>query len=1085
MASNGWGTAQKFYNYNRMAQAYNSYSASVGANSVTYTVYGCARSGNGTGNYYASGYTAKVELWYKVGNGGWVSLGSNTGTLNYGDYVGEITATVTLDRATSDQTVLFETDVSSPSGYWPYASSQSPDTIPALATYTVSYNANGGSGAPASQTKTRGAALTLSSIKPTWTGRTFQRWNTASNGSGTNYNPSASYTADANVTLYAQWRLNTYTVSYNANGGSGAPASQTKTFGTALTLSSTVPTRDDYTFLGWSTSQAAQTAQYPAGGKYTTDASTTLYAVWEFTGEEPEEDEDGIPTRNCFIVNAERGAVMGIGSGDAGKGAYLQLCDYGEWDGFKFSVKYLSDGTVRIVNKYGGRTIDVDDGAYEQGLVANVRLWDADETRIQHWRLVPTGGTVEFQDHTLSTYYIEKADDPTVVIDADATSGVVGSMLKLSQKDGLADQKWAFLGVPKLSSGGLYELRSMADTTKCAQIQSDSNAVGARLVLGDADGSRGDKFWLNKHDNDRWEILCAESGLALQIDSTTLPNESVRGVSQRESVQDVAVQQWAVTRVGSTEVDGVECTVVEVGNYDTSGSATSFIMDSSRADTTSDSRIVVTTRASVDTQRWALFPTELSDDALPVPANVGGTAEVGTHPSYTQLPMADVFYPCWDCTDGWTTPRPNHFEVRTSFAFQGPDGRWVTNDDGSVKSVGDSGWYTASVVRDDKRVWLADGVALPEGYAENWFAHCSVSVRCVSQTSSSDGTTRNVVGPYAFGAVTLYRVPNLSLTAAGLSPEGMRIGYESDYDIGRLSLTILSINDVDSGAEYLLDGDITFGSVDTDGSVLIPYTRVSALSGNKRVSVTYQLGSGLMRSIPEVFTWETTVTYNSGWDESWSSTYAKPELSYDRTTRSLTIKMQHVGTERVWLGNGVSSVRELSGVTRGAWTTFTATVTASGDQSIFATCYDPTQDRWGTYHEYIGEGSYFSRLYPPAHVWTWGSGGQRSFVLEANEDPVETRRTLEAIYEEHTVNKRLHSVVTFAATTRSEFEVSGIIYEGVTTGSVEDLVSLVYAKHATYTAPSGEQATVAIVGATYNRRKGFTSVTVEMIEESV
>lgn len=72
-----------------------------------------------------------------------------------------------------------------------------------------------------------------------------------------------------------------YTVSYNANGGSGAPASQTKTYGTTLTLSNNKPTRTGYTFLGWSTNSSATTATYPAGGSYTTNESVTLYAIWE------------------------------------------------------------------------------------------------------------------------------------------------------------------------------------------------------------------------------------------------------------------------------------------------------------------------------------------------------------------------------------------------------------------------------------------------------------------------------------------------------------------------------------------------------------------------------------------------------------------------------------------------------------------------------------------------------------------------------------------------------------------------------------------------------------------------------------
>jgi len=150
----------------------------------------------------------------------------------------------------------------------------------AATTYTVSYNANGGSGAPASQTKTQNVTLTLSSTKPTRTGYTFKGWSTSSTATTASYSAGGSYTNNASVTLYAVWAKNTYTVSYNANGGSGAPASQTKTYGTALTLSSTKPTRTGHTFLGWSTSSTATSATYSAGGSYTTNASATLYAVW-------------------------------------------------------------------------------------------------------------------------------------------------------------------------------------------------------------------------------------------------------------------------------------------------------------------------------------------------------------------------------------------------------------------------------------------------------------------------------------------------------------------------------------------------------------------------------------------------------------------------------------------------------------------------------------------------------------------------------------------------------------------------------------------------------------------------------------
>ena len=72
-----------------------------------------------------------------------------------------------------------------------------------------------------------------------------------------------------------------YMVSYDANGGEGAPAAQVKEKGKALKLSTVIPTRRHFTFLGWAVSKTAKSAQYKAGASYTKDADVTLYAVWK------------------------------------------------------------------------------------------------------------------------------------------------------------------------------------------------------------------------------------------------------------------------------------------------------------------------------------------------------------------------------------------------------------------------------------------------------------------------------------------------------------------------------------------------------------------------------------------------------------------------------------------------------------------------------------------------------------------------------------------------------------------------------------------------------------------------------------
>ena len=238
-------------------------------------------------------------------------------------------------------------------------------------TYTVSYNANGGTGAPSSQTKVYGQTLTLSNVKPSKTGYVFAGWSSSSTPTSAQYDAGSSYTSNSSIKLYAYWkpieyrviyfsndliesngkymvysssdyvkvahtydqskalRTNsfsrtgytfknwntepdgsgksysdnqvvsnlvdsdgedyklyaqwtpiTYTISYNANGGTGSPTSQTKKYGETIQLSSTKPTRSGYVFMGWSTSSTATTPSYSPSSSFSTNSNITLYAVW-------------------------------------------------------------------------------------------------------------------------------------------------------------------------------------------------------------------------------------------------------------------------------------------------------------------------------------------------------------------------------------------------------------------------------------------------------------------------------------------------------------------------------------------------------------------------------------------------------------------------------------------------------------------------------------------------------------------------------------------------------------------------------------------------------------------------------------
>ena len=149
----------------------------------------------------------------------------------------------------------------------------------------VSYDANGATSGtvPYSQNFVDSIAGTLATNSGTLakTNYTFGGWNTAADGSGTNYAAGGSFAATGNMTLYAQWGS---VITFNVNGAaSGTPSQASLTVsGNAAINLATVGSmlKTGYTFLGWATTSGAVTPAYASGASYTPVGTLTLYAVW-------------------------------------------------------------------------------------------------------------------------------------------------------------------------------------------------------------------------------------------------------------------------------------------------------------------------------------------------------------------------------------------------------------------------------------------------------------------------------------------------------------------------------------------------------------------------------------------------------------------------------------------------------------------------------------------------------------------------------------------------------------------------------------------------------------------------------------
>jgi uncharacterized repeat protein (TIGR02543 family) len=151
------------------------------------------------------------------------------------------------------------------------------------ATDVMTFNSNGGSGSIAQLSGEDGTSISL----PAGTGFTlpgfaFSGWNSQANGSGTQYAEGARFVLDGTQTLYAQWTAGpSATVTFNANGGSGAINPIVGSPGSTITLpDQTGMLEAGFELSRWNTSATGSGTSYSVGEAFKISGSEVLYAQW-------------------------------------------------------------------------------------------------------------------------------------------------------------------------------------------------------------------------------------------------------------------------------------------------------------------------------------------------------------------------------------------------------------------------------------------------------------------------------------------------------------------------------------------------------------------------------------------------------------------------------------------------------------------------------------------------------------------------------------------------------------------------------------------------------------------------------------
>ncbi|MBO5739906.1 MAG: InlB B-repeat-containing protein [Alphaproteobacteria bacterium] len=156
--------------------------------------------------------------------------------------------------------------------------------------YNISMNANGGTIVGGSSVTPSSCTVETADItlpKPTKTGYTFGGWYQNSDFTGSPITVIAKGACLSDYKLYAKWTANTYTVTFDKNGGVGGTASVIATFGEVLP-DAVMPTKTDFIFKGYYSAQTGGVQYYNMNGvpaKWDIDSDITLFAQWMADGE--------------------------------------------------------------------------------------------------------------------------------------------------------------------------------------------------------------------------------------------------------------------------------------------------------------------------------------------------------------------------------------------------------------------------------------------------------------------------------------------------------------------------------------------------------------------------------------------------------------------------------------------------------------------------------------------------------------------------------------------------------------------------------------------------------------------------------
>lgn len=434
-----------------------------------------------------------------------------------------------------------------------------------------------------------------------------------------------------------------------------------------------------------------------------------------------------------------------------------------------WSVVNTSSGRYQIINSLSGNSLDVAGGTMADG--TNVQAYCDNDSQAQRWNPVADGSTYTYNDVDYYTYVVYCTKDSTYVLDVSAGGTTAGSNVQIYTANSTDAQRWIFVPVSCMTTGGTYRLRSALADDLAVDVSGGSNADGANAQIWSVNDTNAQIFQA-KVDSDSLTSVFIRPDCGKALDVTS--GSSTDGTNvQQWAVNSSRAQQWLPVMVGTTTVNGTTVPVYALHVQTGSGK----VMDVAGGGTKLATNVQIYPYNASLAQKFWLEKTSYLDSGIASPIIDG----ISVSSSYNPTKSHGV-------DSGTVTARicirsfSDYVQVRyrvKKYAYNSRTAEISEWRDAVNDSTANNGWGDP---------WT--------GYAASGETVMPVEIACAVSNSGYDrfdveiqargfDPSRNY-GAAARSATTtatsiVYRVPTVTVESAAIVESGLKVVLTSDY----------------------------------------------------------------------------------------------------------------------------------------------------------------------------------------------------------------------------------------------------------------------------------------------------------------